>query len=69
MTKASDSSNRPLEEQRPPRPTRSLHELLAAFGSTDVAPPVDSAYWRRAGKMIAEAAAKKALFRRAKRKE
>ena len=45
------------------------HELLAAFGSTDVAPPVDSAYWRRAGKMIAEAAAKKASFRRAKRKQ
>ena len=45
------------------------HELLAAFGSTDEAPPIDSAYWRRAGKLIAEAAAKKALFWRAKRKE
>ena len=45
------------------------HELLAAFGSTDEVPPMDSAYWRRAGKVIAEAAAKKASFRRAKRKQ
>jgi hypothetical protein len=30
------------------------HDLLTAFGSTDTLPPMDSAYWRRAGKMIAE---------------
>jgi hypothetical protein len=69
MTKAFDSSNRPLEEQRPARLTQPLHELLAAFNSTDEVPPMDTAYWRRAGKVIAEAAAKKALFWRAKRKD
>ena len=57
------------EEVRPARPTRPLHELLATFSSTDEVPPMDTAYWRRAGKVIAEAAAKKALFWRAKRKD
>jgi hypothetical protein len=32
-------------------------------------PPMDKAYWRRSGKVIAEAAGKKPLSRRAKRKE
>jgi hypothetical protein len=45
------------------------HELPAAFGSTDAVPPMDSVYSRRAGKVMAEDAAKKASFRRAKRKE
>jgi hypothetical protein len=45
------------------------HELLAALGITDDVAPMDSAYWQRAGKLIAEAAAKKALFWRAKRKQ
>jgi hypothetical protein len=57
------------EEVRPASPTRSLHELLAAFSSADDVPPMDHAYWRRAGKVIAEAAASKALFWRAKRKD
>jgi len=57
------------EEARPARPTRPLHELLAAFSSTDDVPQMNSVYWRRAGKMIAEAAAKKALFWRPKRKD
>jgi hypothetical protein len=56
-------------EVRPTGPTRPLHELLAAFSSTSEVPPMDSAYWRRAGKVIAEAAAKKPLFRGAKCKE
>jgi hypothetical protein len=43
------------------------HELLAGFGNTDEVPPMDSAYCRRAGKIIAEAAAKRAW--RAKRKK
>jgi hypothetical protein len=45
------------------------HKLLTAFGNTDDVPPMDSAYWERAGKVIAEAAAKKPLFWRAKRKK
>jgi hypothetical protein len=57
------------EHVRPANPTRSLHELLAAFNSADEVPPMDGAYWRRAGKVIAEAAAGKALFWRGKRKD
>jgi hypothetical protein len=55
----------PQEEQEAGR----QHELFAAFGSTDDVAPMDRAYWQRAGKLIAEAAAKKALFWRAKRKQ